>query len=134
MAVAWSNNRFGHLEAKMKVAAPLIAEVSTPRFLALNGQANATFDVQNLTDIQQTIAIKVQSNKALGSKQALANITLQPQQKHTLQLPIQAKQSSGSGEVNIAITQDPANQTAGQPALELDRSWSIGLRLSLIHI
>ena len=128
MAVAWSNNRFGHLEAKMKVAAPLIAEVSTPRFLALNDQANATFDVQNLTDVQQKIAVNVQSSKELGSKQVLANITLQPQQKHTLQLPVQAKQSSGMGELTLAISQAPADKTAGQPALDVNRRWHIGLR------
>ena len=128
MAVAWSNNRFGQLEATMKVAAPLIAEVSTPRFLALNDNANATFDVQNLTDIAQTLAIETQASEEFGSKQVLANITLQPQQKHTLQLPIQAAQSSGAGKVSIVVTQADADKTAGQSSLELNRSWRIGLR------
>ena len=128
MAVAWSNNRFGQLETTMKVAAPLIAEVSTPRFLALNDSANATFDVQNLTDSPQTLAVEVLASEALGGKQVLANITLQPQQKHTLQLPIVAAQSSGAGQVSIVVTQADAHKTAGQPSLALNRSWTIGLR------
>ena len=39
MAQAWDDNRFGKAEKTMKVAAPVIAELTTPRFLSGGDQA-----------------------------------------------------------------------------------------------
>lgn len=128
MVAAWNNNQFGQLETPMKIAAPLIAEVSTPRFLAFNDRSQATFDIQNLTDVSQTINVNVSADSLLGAGQLTEHLTLKPSQKHTLNLPITAQQSSGQGQVSIAVTQDAEHKIADQPDLTLERTWRIGLR------
>ncbi|WP_144392428.1 alpha-2-macroglobulin family protein [Pleionea sediminis] len=125
MALAFSDESFGHQEKKVKVAAPLIAEVGMPRFLALGDTSNATFDVQNLTDVSQTLKVIVSASEALGESTQESEVTLEPQQKKVIQLPIAAKRSSGNGQVSISITDQNENADS---ELNLNREWNLGLR------
>jgi uncharacterized protein YfaS (alpha-2-macroglobulin family) len=48
MAVAATGDRFGMQEAEVTVAAPLVVELATPRFLSVGDSAVLALDVQNL--------------------------------------------------------------------------------------
>ncbi len=125
MALAFSNNAFGHQEQRIKVAAPLIAEVSTPRFLAQGDQSSATFDLQNLTDRVQQLAVEIAASPALGGQVSQHPIQLEPQQKKVLQLPLLAQAATGVGKVSLTVVQQ--NEAESEP-VNLKREWMLGLR------
>ncbi|PLN16246.1 hypothetical protein CWM87_29040, partial [Klebsiella pneumoniae] len=54
MAQAWTADDFGSSEDKVVVAAPVIAELNTPRFLASGDTTRLALDLSNLTDKPQT--------------------------------------------------------------------------------
>lgn len=53
MVQAWTSNDFGSSESKVVVAAPVIAELNTPRFMASGDTSRLTLDITNLTDKPQ---------------------------------------------------------------------------------
>jgi uncharacterized protein YfaS (alpha-2-macroglobulin family) len=65
MAVAASGERFGWQEAEVTVAAPLIVELATPRFLSVGDRAVLALDVQNLAGSAQQISLAVSNSDGL---------------------------------------------------------------------
>jgi uncharacterized protein YfaS (alpha-2-macroglobulin family) len=59
MAVAASSDRFGMQEAEVTVAAPLVVELATPRFLSIGDSAVLALDVQNLAGSTQEVRISL---------------------------------------------------------------------------
>ena len=53
MAVTSSGERFGMQEAEVTVAAPLVVELATPRFLSVGDSALLALDVHNLAGADQ---------------------------------------------------------------------------------
>jgi uncharacterized protein YfaS (alpha-2-macroglobulin family) len=62
MAVVAGAERFGAQEAEITVAAPLVAELLTPRFLTLGDSATVALDLHNLSGAAQTLAVDVQAD------------------------------------------------------------------------
>ncbi|MCO7226342.1 alpha-2-macroglobulin [Pleionea sp. CnH1-48] len=124
MALAFGANQFGHADKKMTIAAPVVAEVSLPRFLAKDDESNATFDVQNLTDEEKLFDIQLTADPALGSAKVRKQITLAPKEKSVLQLPLVGSSYQGQGKVAIEL-----NEKGDSEALiSLQRDWKLGLR------
>ncbi len=73
MAQAWTADDFGRGESKVVVAAPVIAELNMPRFLAGGDVSRLVLDVTNLTDRPQTL------NIALAASGLLELLSQQPQ-------------------------------------------------------
>ena len=59
MAQAWTDERFGMAEAKTVVAAPLIAELSMPRFLAGGDETTLALDLTNLSGSEQNLDVQL---------------------------------------------------------------------------
>src|SRR5262245_10898767 len=57
MAVVATADRFGSKDAEMVVAAPLITELSTPRFLSFGDKAVVALDLQNLSGSAQELKV-----------------------------------------------------------------------------
>ena len=62
MAQVWSEDSFGAADRKMVVAAPLVSELATPRFLASGDQSTLALDLTNLTDQPQTLNVTVNAS------------------------------------------------------------------------
>jgi uncharacterized protein YfaS (alpha-2-macroglobulin family) len=60
MAVAASSDRFGMQEAEVTVAAPLVVELATPRFLSVGDSAVLALDVQNLAGRSRRVKDRAQ--------------------------------------------------------------------------
>lgn len=130
MAMVWSGNRFGQQESKVNVAAPLIAEMSTPRFLAKGDTTQATLDLQNLTDRNLNLSVTLTASKLIGGESLTESLQLTPQQKTVLQLPLKGKAYSGTGSIVLTVVEnqsDPTGDTKRTPA-SVTRSWNLGLR------
>jgi len=125
MAVAFSDQEFGHQDGRVTVAAPLVAEISMPRFLGFGDQSEATLDLQNMTEEQQVLTLTFSADAAIGNERLQRSITLSPKQKQVLKLPIKGMQSSGAGKVTVNIVEDNQNKS---DAVNLQREWILGLR------
>lgn len=131
MALAFNNDQFGHTEEKLTVAAPLIAEVSLPRFLATGDKTMATFDIQNLTDGVASLLVKASSDASLGNTELEKSIELSSGEKSILQLPLEGMTTAGAGEITLTVSQQKPSekiQTIENDPLNLKRSWRLGLR------
>lgn len=77
MTQVWSDDSFGAAERKLVVAAPLVSELATPRFLASGDGASLALDITNLTDLPQTLKVDLTAKGLIGlSGAATQNVTL----------------------------------------------------------
>ncbi|CAG8869474.1 Alpha-2-macroglobulin [Pseudomonas fluorescens] len=126
MAQAWSDDRFGMAEGKTVVAAPLIAELSAPRFLAGGDRTDLALDLSNLSGKSQQLSVQVISEGQLSllaaGQQALS---LAEGQRTTLKIPVQAKDGLGQGKVRVQVS---GLQLPGETAAVFEREWTLGVR------
>jgi uncharacterized protein YfaS (alpha-2-macroglobulin family) len=103
MAVVSSEDRFGSKEREMIVAAPLVAEISTPRFLSLGDKAMIALDLTNLSGIDQQFTLGLNGGEGLKIAEGERKISLQNQQKTTLRFPVEASDMLGLQEMKLKI-------------------------------
>ncbi|MDR2506733.1 MAG: alpha-2-macroglobulin family protein [Candidatus Accumulibacter sp.] len=102
MAVVAGDGHYGMQEAEVVVAAPLIVELNTPRFLSIGDSALLALDVQNLSGAAQDVRIDVSSSgglKILGGVQKLA---LKDQEKKILRIPVTGE-ANGLAEIRVKV-------------------------------
>jgi hypothetical protein len=116
MAVAASGDRFGMQQAEVTVAAPLVVELATPRFLSVGDSAMLALDVQNLAGEAQDIKISLSNADGLVIKGAQETLSLKDQQKLTLRIPIEAGSAIGLTEVKVRVE---------SARVKLDRSFAL---------
>lgn len=126
MAQAWSDERFGMAEGKTVVAAPLIAELSAPRFLAGGDRTELALDLSNLSGTAQQLDVQVFSEGQLSLLQASPqSVNLAEGQRTTLKIPVQAEGGLGQGQVRVRVT---GLQLPDEPAGVFERQWTLGVR------
>lgn len=126
MAQAWTDDRYGMAQAKTVVAAPLVAELAAPRFLAGGDQTRLALDLSNLTDIPQTLKVQLEAEgqlSLLGNAQQ--SVTLSPGQRSTLQIPVKAQGGYGSGVVKVTVN---GLNLPGETLTPFSREWTLGVR------
>ncbi|VFS53011.1 Alpha-macro-globulin thiol-ester bond-forming region [Budvicia aquatica] len=126
MAQAWSDEEFGSAESKIIVAAPLIAELSMPRFIAGGDRSILALDLSNLTDAEQTLDVKVMTNgliKQTGT--ATQNVKLAKGQRKTLSIPIEALNGFGQGDIKVTVN---GLVLPNEPTMVIERHWTLGVR------
>ena len=116
MAVVAGGEGYGMQEQEVIVAAPLVVELATPRFLSVGDSAVLAMDVQNLAGAAQEIKISVANADGLVIKNGEQQLTLKDQQKQILRIPIDAGSAIGLTEVQVRIE---------SPLLKLDRSFPL---------
>ncbi|MDR2239800.1 MAG: alpha-2-macroglobulin family protein [Zoogloeaceae bacterium] len=117
MAVAASADRFGNAESETVVAAPLVAELLTPRFLTVGDQAAIALDLHNLSGAAQKLKVRVENADGLKIHNAERELSLKDQQKQTLRFPLEAGQAFGLADVRVRIT--------GSDGFKLERSFGL---------
>jgi len=126
MAQIWNDEQFGVSEAKTVVAAPLIVELSAPRFLASGDSSLLALDVHNLTEQTQKLNLNIEYDGQLTTV-AIAPVPLElaAGKKHVLQLPVNAKEGYGAGYVRVSIA---GLELPGEAFEPWQRQWRIGVR------
>ena len=126
MAQAWTDDRYGMAEAKTVVAAPLVAELAAPRFLAGGDETRLALDLSNLTDKPQTLDVKVIAEGQLTLlDDASHTVTLSPGQRSTLQVPVKALGGFGTGVVKVTVN---GLNLPGETLVPFSREWTLGVR------
>ncbi|WP_291854172.1 MG2 domain-containing protein [Accumulibacter sp.] len=103
MAVVASAERFGMQEAEVTVAAPLVVELATPRFLSVGDSAVLALDVQNLAGREQELRVALSNRDGLSIKGGEHQFTLRDQQKRSLRIPIEAGSAIGLTEIQVRV-------------------------------
>ncbi|HKS14578.1 MAG TPA: alpha-2-macroglobulin [Pseudomonas sp.] len=126
MAQAWSDDRFGMAEGKTVVAAPLIAELSAPRFLAGGDRTELALDLSNLSGKAQQLNVQVASEGQLSLVAASQqHVSLAEGQRTTLKIPVQALGGLGQGKVRVQVS---GLQLPGETPGVFEREWTLGVR------
>ncbi len=121
MAVAFGDDQSGAAEKDINVAAPVIAEISMPRFIARHDQAHITLELQNLTDLQQQISTNLQTVEPLEISTAKEHkLTLAPNQRELLHYQVTA---NAYGKGNFILNLNNADNS-----IQLQREWSLTSR------
>jgi len=127
MAQIWNDEQFGMSEAKTVVAAPLIVELSAPRFLGSGDRSLLALDLHNLTDAAQQLEIQVEFDGQLTSAAHAQSWSqsLAAGEKHIVHLPVSAKQGYGTGNVRVSV----AGLSLPDETFDVwQRQWRIGVR------
>ncbi|MBP9804074.1 MAG: alpha-2-macroglobulin family protein [Candidatus Accumulibacter sp.] len=109
MAVAASGERFGMQEAEVTVAAPLVVELATPRFLSVGDSAVLALEVQNLAGSTQEVRIALSNHDGLVIKVGEQQFSLKDQQKRILRIPIEAGSAIGLTNVQVQVDSPRVN-------------------------
>ena len=126
MAQAWDNNRFGRAEKTMKVAAPVIAELTTPRFLSGGDQAILALDLHNLTGSTQNMQVEVSTSGLLHQNETKSvAVKLDSKQKDIIKIPVAADYGYGKGTIKIDVKGILLEDNSD---FNISRSWTIGIR------
>jgi uncharacterized protein YfaS (alpha-2-macroglobulin family) len=125
MAVAFNDQQLGASETEVTISAPIIAEVSLPRFLAAGDQAELTLDLRNQTDVVQNISLKLSSTApVLLVDNRPLNMRLQSKEKQVVRLPILAENNFGQAEIHLTLN----NAKNAKEAIHIKRKWTLGVR------
>ncbi|ECV2498883.1 alpha-2-macroglobulin family protein [Salmonella enterica subsp. enterica serovar Reading] len=126
MAQAWTADDFGRGESKVVVAAPVIAELNMPRFLAEGDVSRLVLDVTNLTDRPQTLNIALAASGLLELlSQQPQPVNLAPGVRTTLFVPVRALEGLGEGEIQATIS---GLNLPGETLGAQHKQWQIGVR------
>ncbi|WP_176330134.1 alpha-2-macroglobulin family protein [Oceanospirillum sanctuarii] len=120
MAVAFDDNRFGHLEEEIIVAAPLVTQLSLPRFIAAGDESQVALDVTNLSGAPQEVQVQMQATgpATFADPSALTQtLTLADKEKRTLNYRFTAGNRNGRIEFNAKVT--------GLEEYPVDRRWGL---------
>jgi alpha-2-macroglobulin len=127
MAQAWTDERYGVAEGKTVVAAPLIAELSAPRFLAGGDETTLALDLSNLSGQAQQLKVQLSAEGQLSLTQPAAEtaVNLADGARTILRIPVRALGGYGQGRVKVSV------QGLALPDEELppfSREWTLGVR------
>lgn len=133
MAVVAGAERFGAKDAEMTVAAPLVAELITPRFMTVGDTAVLALDLHNLSGATQNLKVRLDGGAALKLGEAERSLSLKDQEKRTLRFPVEARAQTGLQNIslningsNLKIARNFALAVqAGTPQAEITRRLSV---------
>ncbi|PHM73598.1 alpha-2-macroglobulin [Xenorhabdus kozodoii] len=126
MAQAWSHEEFGHGERKIIVAAPVITQMSLPRFMAGGDESQLSLDLTNLTEQPQVLTLHFAAQGLIKLQGVISKkLTLEKGKRTTVQIPVKADYGFGQGEIFLTI--DGLN-LPDEKLAQYKNSWKIGVR------
>ncbi|WP_444998064.1 alpha-2-macroglobulin family protein [Aliikangiella sp. IMCC44359] len=120
MALAFSQDTFAHQEESMTVRAPIVAEISKPRFLASNDQSQFGFDLQNMSGAEKVMQAKLSIGGAFKTQTFKLDTTLKDKEKFSQVFNLNAEKI-GKGRIHLSLLNE-------QQIEILNREWFIDVR------
>ncbi|HKU69545.1 MAG TPA: alpha-2-macroglobulin, partial [Burkholderiales bacterium] len=103
MAVVSAAERYGAKDAEVTVAAPVVAEIATPRFIAFGDSATVALDLHNLSGAGQKLSVALGSDAGLRVADGRRSVTLKDQQKATLRFAVEAGSAFGLANLRLNV-------------------------------
>jgi len=109
MAVVAGTDRFGSKDQEMIIAAPLITEFLTPRFLAFGDKATMALDLQNLSGAADNLSVTVRGAEGLQVQDGERSLQLKDQEKRTLRFNVEAGSTLGAPVITVTVKGERLN-------------------------
>lgn len=119
MAVAFDQTRFGSTESEVTVRAPIVTQLSTPRFVSPGDQTEFALDVHNLSGAEKNIDIVLTATEPLTIENGITHLTLADQEKTTLRFPVNADNLFSPSQIRLSLVSEN---------ISISRNWQIGTR------
>lgn len=104
MAVASTADSYAHAEAEMVIAAPIVAELAMPRFIAPGDIATIALDVTNLSGAGQDMNIEIEAATPLRISGPNNTLKLADKERKVLRYTAQASDALGLAPIKVTIT------------------------------
>jgi alpha-2-macroglobulin len=105
MAVASTDDSYASTDAEMTVAAPLVAELNMPRFIAPGDTASIALDLTNLSGSGQAVKVQIDSGEQLRiSGGPAAPVNLDDKQRAVLRYTVQAQDAYALAPIKVTVT------------------------------
>ncbi|MCK5649533.1 MAG: hypothetical protein KAI22_11710, partial [Gammaproteobacteria bacterium] len=124
MAVAFNDNSFGQAELDVIIAAPLVTQLSMPRFLAANDESQVTLDIHNLSGQQQSIQVELSGDDIVEVIQPVRELLLKEGEKSVLHFVIKSQSQFGLSDIDLSIN----NHQQTDHEINLQRHWQLAVR------
>lgn len=130
MAVAYSADDFGATEQDIEVAAPLVTQLTKPRFLAPGDISRLALDLHNLSGQDQQFELSLvlqglRTGDAFSSDEYQQSLNLKVNEKRTLYIPVEAADINGLAQISLDIQGLQGLPAAQQQVL---RDWYLSVR------
>jgi len=122
MAVAFDDHRYGNGERDMQVAAPIVAELSTPRFITPGDQAAIALDLTNMSGAARTVTINVQADAPLRIADGKRSVTLADKERTILRFVATGSGGYGSGLIRMSIDAPEVAASGAQKPVQAYRA------------
>ncbi|WP_300426854.1 alpha-2-macroglobulin [uncultured Thalassolituus sp.] len=123
MALAFDKQRLGSTDTKVTVAAPVVTQLSLPRFIGAGDESSVALDVTNLTGDDAEFEVTLSASGPVSAEtlaQPLSQtLSLKQQQRETLILPFKAENAGRVVFHSIVKYQDK---------VIIDREWGLQSR------
>lgn len=121
MAVAATAESYGSAEGEVVVAAPLVAELSTPRFMSAGDEAGVALDLHNLSGAPATLTVRIPETEGLRIHNPERRLSLADGEKAVLRFSIEADpQYLGLADLRVQVAGE-----GGTGAIRLERSFAL---------
>lgn len=104
MAVASTPDSYASAQAEMVVAAPLVAELSMPRFITPGDAATLALDVTNLSGSDQQVSVKIEAGAPLRITGSPAPVKLADKQRTVLRFQAEATDAEGLAPIKLTVS------------------------------
>jgi uncharacterized protein YfaS (alpha-2-macroglobulin family) len=104
MAVAATADAYASAQAEMTVAAPLVAELSMPRFVSPGDSAAIALDLTNLSGAPQTVSVKVEAGPPLRLVGTPGPVKLADGQRTVLRYTAEPTEADGLAPIRVTVT------------------------------
>lgn len=119
MAVVAAPERFGSGEAEMVAAAPVVAELATPRFISPGDAATIALDVTNLSGAPQELKVRLEGADPVAIRDGERSVSLRHQQRTTLRFAAEATDAYGLGRLRLVVTSATGLKIERQSVLQV---------------
>ena len=104
MAVVSSADSYGSAQAETVIAAPLVAELAMPRFIAPGDRATIALDVTNLSGAPQEVKIELSASGPLKISGKPEPFKLADKQRRVLRFQAEATDAYGLAPIKLVVT------------------------------
>ena len=125
MALAFSKEQFGSLEQEVTIAAPVVTQLSMPRFLASGDKSSVALDLSNLSGQEQELDVKLTASGPVSEMNDEQIVTLKSEEKKVLKYPVEVLGMTGKVTFNLHVHGEALEK-------DINRSWSLKLRPSYL--
>ncbi|RZL38893.1 MAG: alpha-2-macroglobulin family protein, partial [Rubrivivax sp.] len=104
MAVVSSADSYGSTQAETVVAAPLVAELNMPRFIAPGDKATIALDLTNLSGAPQDVKVALSATGPVRITGEASSVRLNDKQRQILRFQAEALDAYGLAPIKLTVT------------------------------